>query len=65
MRLIDADALLYEMIGMKDGWLRPPKKVLNLEDLVKTAPTVNPCDECERGCRTCGERLSYENDWLS
>ena len=31
MRLIDADALLYEIIGIKDGWLKPPKKVLNLE----------------------------------
>lgn len=65
MRLIDADALLYEIIGMKDGWLKPPKKVLNLEDLVKTAPTINVCDKCGRECRTCGERLIYENDWPS
>ncbi len=28
-------------------------------------PATNPCDECERECRTCGERLSYENDWSS
>lgn len=63
MRLIDADALLYEMIGMKDGWLKPPKKVLNLEDLVKIAPTINPCENCERECRMCGERWEREYDW--
>ena len=65
MRLIDADTLLYEVIGIKDGWLKPPKKVLNLEDLVKSQPTINPCENCNRECRTCGERLNYENDWIS
>ena len=65
MRLIDADALLYEIIGITDGWLKPPKKVLKLEDLVKTAPTINPCENCMRECRMCGERLAYENDWPS
>ena len=45
MRLIDAVALLYEMIGIKDGWLKPPKKVLNLEDLVKSQPTIT-CNHC-------------------
>ena len=45
MRLIDADALLYETIGMYDGWFKPPKKVLNFEDLVKSQPTIT-CDHC-------------------
>ena len=63
MRLIDADALLYNIIGIKDGWLKSPKKVLNLEDLVKIAPTINPCEGCERECRMCGERWEQENDW--
>ena len=46
MRLIDADELLHDVIGMKDGWLRPPKKVLYLEDLIKVAPTIDPCSNC-------------------
>ena len=46
MRLIDADALLYEMIGIHDGWFKPPRKVLDYEDLVKSQPTIVSCDDC-------------------
>lgn len=40
MRLIDADALLQEMVGITDGWLKPPKDWKWYEDLVRNAPTV-------------------------
>ena len=40
MRLIDADELLKEVIGMKDGWFKPPKGVRTLEDLIHIAPTI-------------------------
>ena len=46
MRLIDADELLHDVIGITDGWLRPPKKVIKLEDLIRIAPTIIPCDKC-------------------
>ena len=46
MRLIDADEVLHDLVGMKDGWLKPPKKVLYLEDLIKVAPTIDPCSSC-------------------
>ena len=65
MRLIDADALLYEMIGIHDGWFKPPRKVRDYEDLVKSQPTINPCEDCSRECRMCGERLEKEYDWSS
>lgn len=41
MRLIDADALLEEMVGITDGWLKPPKDWKWHEDSVRNAPTVN------------------------
>lgn len=40
MRLIDADNLLYNIIGIKDGWLKPPKGVTTIEDLIRMEPTV-------------------------
>ena len=40
MRLIDADELLKEVIGMKDGWFKPPKGVHSVEDLIRIAPAV-------------------------
>ena len=40
MRLIDADALLEEMVGITDGWLKPPKDWKWYEDSVRNAPTV-------------------------
>ena len=40
MRLIDADELLKEVIGMKDGWYTPPEGVRTVEDLIRVAPTV-------------------------
>ena len=44
MRLIDADELLKEVVGMTDGWFKPPKGVHSLEDLIRAAPTVQvPC----------------------
>ncbi len=41
MRLIDADALLEEMVGITDGWLKPPKGWKWYEDSVRNAPTVD------------------------
>lgn len=41
MRLIDADELLKEVIGIHDGWLRPPKDWRSIEDSIKNAPTIN------------------------
>ena len=41
MRLIDADELLKEVIGIHDGWLRPPEKWRSIEDSIKNAPTIN------------------------
>lgn len=40
MRLIDADELLEEMVGITDGWLKPPKDWKWYEDSVRNAPTV-------------------------
>ncbi len=40
MRLIDADELLKEVIGMKDGWYIPPEGVRTVEDLIRVAPTI-------------------------
>lgn len=40
MRLIDADALLEEMVGITDGWLKPPKGWKWYEDSVRNAPTI-------------------------
>ena len=44
MRLIDADALLYDVIGITDGWLKPQRKVRSFEDMIRTAPTVLETD---------------------
>lgn len=42
MRLIDADELLKEVIGIHDGWLRPTKTWQSIEDSIKNAPIINP-----------------------
>ena len=41
MRLIDADELLNEVIGIHDGWLQPPKEWRSVEDSIRNAPTIN------------------------
>ena len=41
MRLIDADELLKDIIGMEDGWMKPPKGCHSVIDLIKTAPMPN------------------------
>lgn len=41
MRLIDADELLKEVIGIHDGWLRPPKNWQSIEDSIRNAPTID------------------------
>ena len=41
MRLIDADELLKEVIGIHDGWLQPPKEWRSIEDSIRNAPTIN------------------------
>ena len=41
MRPIDADALLEEMVGITDGWLKPPKNWKWYEDSVRNAPTIS------------------------
>ena len=41
MRPIDADALLEEMVGITDGWLKPPKGWRWYEDSVRNAPTIS------------------------
>ena len=69
MRLIDADTLLYEIIGMKDGWLKPLKKILNLEDLVKIAPTIICCKQCQYrnnpiACKLESEGMYMPDDWF-
>ena len=53
MRLIDADELLKEVIGIHDGWLKPPKEWRSIEDSIRMAPTIpydmkwNPeCEDC-------------------
>ena len=53
MRLIDADELLKEVIGIHDGWLQPPEKWRSFEDSIRMAPTIpydmkwNPeCEDC-------------------
>lgn len=53
MRLIDADELLKEVIGIHDGWLRPPEEWRSIEDSIRMAPTIpydmkqNPeCEDC-------------------
>ena len=53
MRLIDADELLKEVIGIHDGWLRPPEEWRSIEDSIRNAPTIpydmkwNPeCEDC-------------------
>ena len=40
MRLIDADELLKEVIGIHDGWLRPSKTWQSIEDSIRNAPTI-------------------------
>lgn len=40
MRLIDADELLAEVIGITDGWLKPPKGWRTYEDSIRMAPTI-------------------------
>ena len=41
MRLIDADELLKEVIGIHDGWLRPSKTWQSIEDSIRDAPTID------------------------
>lgn len=41
MRLIDADELLKEVIGIHYGWLQPPKEWRSVEDSIRNAPTIN------------------------
>ena len=41
MRLIDADALLEEMVGITDGWREPRKDWKWYEDSVRNAPTID------------------------
>ena len=41
MRLIDADELLKEVIGIHDGWLCPSKTWRSIEDSIRNAPTIN------------------------
>lgn len=40
MRLIDADELLVQMMGMNDGWF-DPKPAYNYESLVCQQPTID------------------------
>ena len=42
MRLIDADELLKEVVGIHDGWLRPSKTWQSIEDSIRNAPTIKP-----------------------
>ena len=69
MRLIDADALLYEMIGIHDGWFKPPRKVLDYEDLVKSQPTIISCKNCQHrnnplACKLESEGMYMPDDWF-
>ena len=68
MRLIDADELLAQMIGMNDGWF-DPRPAYDHESLIKIQPTINAapvkhgrwikggyaCGENEYKCSACGE----------
>ena len=40
MRLIDADELLVQMIGMNDGWF-DPRPAYDCESLVRQQPTID------------------------
>ena len=69
MRLIDADNLLYDIIGMKDGWLKPPKGVTTIEDLIKIEPTVICCKQCQYrnnpiACKLESEGMYMPDDWF-
>ena len=41
MRLIDADELLQEVMGITDGYLKPPKNWRWYEDSIRNAPTID------------------------
>ena len=51
MRLVDADELLKEVIGIHDGWLRPPKEWRSIEDSIRNAPTIHPQEISEEEYR--------------
>ena len=62
MRPVDADALLEEIVGITDGWLKPPKGWKWFEDSVKNAPTLEQpkivlCKDCKHI-----ERLPWLDD---
>ena len=66
MRLIDADELLKEVVGMTDGWFKPPKGIRSIEDLIRNAPTVNlnsykPCPWCGGHASMHADSLEKEN----
>ena len=45
MRLIDADELLKEVMGIHDGWRRPSMPWQSIEDSIRNAPTINAEEE--------------------
>lgn len=46
MELIDRDELLIEVMGITDGWLRPPKNWKSYEDSIRNAPRAS-CANCK------------------
>ena len=52
MRLIDADELLAQMIGMNDGWFNP-RPAYDNESLIKIQPTVPVIHGRWEGNETC------------
>lgn len=65
MRLIDADALLKEMVGITDGWLKPPKNWKWYEDSVRNAPTVDGWTSVKDSLpKKKGDYLIYNTDGI-
>ena len=44
-RLIDADELLKDMIGIYDGWIKPKHNWISQEKMLKDAPTIIEADK--------------------
>jgi hypothetical protein len=62
MELIDRDELLIEVMGITDGWLRPPKNWKSYEDSIRNAPRAS-CANCKWYSGSGEVCVNNESDW--
>ena len=62
MELIDRDELLIEVMGITDGWLRPPKNWKSYEDSIRNAPRAS-CANCKWYSGSGETCVNSDSDW--